>query len=709
MEQAQEQRTRQSSAAADAKSCLADEEAFNSVRQAALVLFKQRTKDLTRLASVEAQSQKIEAELQQAQTSVAQLSAQQAALDAQVEDEQQRVRQREGRLAELHGALVQLDEEQRTFKKLQQAAEAAIGAATTFIVRFTSADGRLFQLLALAKERVGGRNARELQIVATQIQQKLTDAVEQKQRLLSGPCCLPSGALASPFAVVADVPPSSAVTGSQQDAVKAFGAVMQGWMTQAEPWSRHRELTGVVAALRCLLQWVTEDTEADPEETFAVGEAGANQTASVWPPLPQCPAVALAEDVFLHLPEVELEKVMEEQVHAPVKALRAFFDQLTATCVRDRICLPPEVAAVFTALETTVVEGWTSLVAQRHQWAEKVEDAASATELAAAAAQSLLRARTELQAQSESCEQLRNALAQRLSEVETGKELQLGNYAAAWQKGWRTLSAQRASLLAAQRAVDARVTEAAHNDALLKSEAEAHAAAVEVSKRAVQEQQRKLSAAQALLDEASTQKAALEEELAAAQQTEREAQRQLEALLSHPQKPAAEGEMQSAVLSENCTAPDTLLGVTERVRPSAAAALQSVPACPDVYKIWASDVEAQKQHLADDDVLAALFMAAPCGDPTELSGNMTDGATRQSVRRACTAALQHVATAVLRLPAELLMPDVLDDDLLSRLSCLTALAAEEESMRTSAAAHRTFVAEAQAEMRLLRQELTAGV
>ncbi|KPI88939.1 hypothetical protein ABL78_1984 [Leptomonas seymouri] len=702
MEQAQKQQKSQANAATDAKHRLADEEAFDSVRQAALVLFKQRTKDLTQLSSVEAQSQKIEAELQQAQVSLAQLSAQQASLEALVEEEQQRVRQREGRLTELHGALVQLDEEQRMYNKLQQSAEAAIGAATMFIGRFTGAECRLFQLLTMAKERAGGRNARELQVVVTQVEQRLADVTEQHQRFLSKPFCFQSCALPSALITAADVLPAPTLTEYQHDAVKRFAAVMQGWVTQAEPWSRHRELADVLSALRLLLQWVAEGSGTDQGEAAAAAQTVSSQPASAWPPLPLCPADCLDEAVFLTLPEVGLVQLIQECVLSPLSALRTFFDRLTAASARIHFCLPAEVSACFTSLEATLAAGWMSLVAQRRQWKELVEDSAKASEQAAAAVQAECVARRELQIHAESCGRLSEAFDERKSEVETSKAVELLNYAAAWQKGWGTITAQRTSLLSLQSAAEARVQEAARTDALLKSEAEAHASEMDVRQGSVQEQQANLSAAQRQLEEASIQKAALEAEIAAMRQTEREAQQQLEKLLSCGQTPPFKREVKLPALSQGCPEPGSVLGVMESTRPSVASVVQSASACPDVYQVWATNLQAQKEGLAHTSDFVPLLNALCL--TTERGDNATDSAEAQPARLVCEA-LQHIATT-LQLPVELFQPDVLSEGLLSQLSSLTSLAAEEQSMRSSAETHRAFLAEAQAEMRLLRQELS---
>lgn len=680
----------QSTAATEAKSRQADDEAFNSVRQAALLMFKQRTKDLTRLANVEAQSQQIEAELQQAQTSMAQLSVQQASLEALVEEEQQRIRQREGGLAELHGALVQVDEEQRTYKKLQQSAGAAVDAATTFIAQCTSPSGRLFHLLAAAKELIAGRTSRDLQAVLAVVQQKLTEAAEQRQRLRSRPGCV------------------TATEGlPQEDVVAGCVAVLRGWATQVEVWSRHRDLADTLGTLRQVLQWATEHQSAD-QTTAASSIPMADEQTDVsadvlqWPALPPCPSNDLMEkeDAFFCVPEAEVVKWVEVHVRVPIRVLRVCRDHLSTMCAEDHLNFPEEVASRLTSLETTADADWTALLTRRQELEAEVVNTVAATELASAAAHAQQAAQAEAQALRESNAHLHTVFSERQSELETKKEVELANYAAAWRKGWSTLAAQRVSMLAMQHAVSTRTNDATQTAALMASEAAAHAEEVRGSDASAQAQQAHLSTAQEQLAAASAQKSALEKELAAAQQMEREAQDQLEELLSSYARRAISAETAgAAVYPESCAEPDTLMEVIEHGPPSATAALQAVSACPGVYKEWAAKVDAQRERLDSTEstttLLEALCHATEAGEHEQ----------HQSAK-SIVAALQQVASA-LQLPEELFQSDVVDEELLRQLSCLTTLTAVEKSRRASADAHRVFMAEVEAETKLLRQELTS--
>jgi chromosome segregation ATPase len=660
---------RQSSVATDTKLRLADDSAFNSVRQAALAMFKQRTKDLTRLASVEAQSQKIASELQQVQTSVAQLATQQACLEALVEEEQQRMRQREGCLTELHGALVQVDEEQRAYTKLQQTAEATINAATTFITRFTSSEGRLFQLLALAKTQVGGRAARDLQMALAQTQQRVTEAAAQQQRLLSGPFCFNS----------TKVTEQTAAERAQVDVVQSFSMELQRWVSQTAAWTGHRELVKPLDVMQQLLEWLATDDSVDlPPQTM--GQQTADVLGKAWPPLPGCPTLCVDAATFFSVTEESLQKMVQEHALQSMDALREFSERLTDACDRQNYCLPPNVQARFSTLDTTAVDAaWASLLHQREAWEALEKDAVAAAASAAAAEEARLTARVELQSLTESCAAIENAHRQRALEVESGKEAELLNYAAAWRKGWHTLAAQRTSLLVMQSTIDAKASEAANADRLRAAEAETHAQEMAVRQRVMQEQQETLEAAQKQLEEASAHKSALEEELAAVQRTERDAQQQLEMLLSSLRR----------------SSPETLLDTAEASHPRVVSALQSVAGCPEMYKEWASTMDAQKDHFADTNVAEVIGEAicrAPSGEVTTESASLI------------RAALQHVA-ATLQLPTELFQADVLSNDLLRQLPCLTALASEMQSAQVSAETHRACVAEAQAEVHLLRQEL----
>lgn len=678
------------------------EDAFDSVRQAAAAMFKQRTKDLTRLAEVEAQCQDVEAELRQAQGCVAQLTAQQAALDAVVDEEQQRTRQREACLQELHSALLQLDEEQQTSSRLQHAAEAAIAAATAFIGRFTDPDGRLFELLTNASVQTAGRSARELQGLLAAVRQGLTAVAAHQQRLRTTPSL-------------------SAAAACDDDDAEVVRTV-QAWAAKVD-WGRHRELVDAVQAMQCLLNWTTRCHEAHAEE----GAEGVDGDTGAWPPLPSCVAGAATDesggDADAHHwrsalrleptrkdpnadeepltapttapPDDDVMQLVQAELISPLDALLTYSTELTTACVQHRTC-PPSGASSLAVSVAAARAQWEALRVAWQEWRAEARRSREAVRAAAVAEQQLAAAQDVLEVlRQRGAAQAENTAA-RTAELAQSGALQRTHHAAAWARGLRALEAQRASLQATHVATSAAEAEARQAAEELELGAALNQQACHAVDAELAEQQAQATAARQSTAAAEARIAELEVEYAEVQRVQQLVRDQHAALLScaAPRPPG------HTILAT--AAAGAAKGVIEPLHRLTAACLPLSPTC----HAWASHLAAAAAAESGDPALTtatSVFftrLAAAsdgAGVPTATSFD-ADG-----LRAALTE-----ASFALQLPDGVLAEDVVDTELLGELPRLRELSVARQATAVQAEEHCVFMSDATAELTLLRSELASA-
>ncbi|GET88889.1 hypothetical protein, conserved [Leishmania tarentolae] len=534
-----------------------NEEAFDSVRQAAVVMFKQRTKDLTRLTQVETQCQAIEAELRQAQTCVTQLMAQQASLEALVEEEHERTRQRESRLQELHSALLQLDEEQQTSGKLQRSAEAAIGAATAFIQAFTNTDGQLFQLLTMASARTAGRSALELQRLFTDVQQGLVAAEAHCQNLMILPPFSPTTEAPANDDLPDVISPSSTAVVPSDVSITGVSHALHEWSAKMN-WAEHGELADVVEILRQLVAWFSTGSSPQEEAQQAVaGEGALWEWGFPWPPLPESTEDAVTEDHWfgsLSLPSTTsqadahccgsadaaaegdgpraalpleecpadanngtipsreaVQRVLQQHLLAPLQAILAYHAHLVSVCTQQFLKLPED-APPLTASLAAAQQRWISFREAWQQWREDVLKTQTAAEAARAAETELGAAQAALRSLQQNCEEQSHHCTSRRKEVEGFKDQEINHYAAAWSKGVCASQAQRDSFCAMSDAVVSLREEASALATALHDDSEHHARETHAHDIALSEKQERLIATQQRVVVAKTRVATLEAE-----------------------------------------------------------------------------------------------------------------------------------------------------------------------------------------------------
>ncbi|KAK7195742.1 hypothetical protein NESM_000504800 [Novymonas esmeraldas] len=699
LHQEQQQRQQQHEQSATDSRRLSDE-AFDSVRQAAVVMFKQRTKDLTRLAQVESQCQMIDAELREAQTCAAQLAAKQASLEALVEEEQQRTRQREGRLQELHSTLVQLDEEQQASGKLQRSAEAAITAATDFIRTFTNTDGRLFHLLTLASARTAGRSARDLQRLVSDVQHGLA-AVEEQQRALTR---LPSLLLTELEATATDLDAAAAA---------ASGALLRELAAKVE-WDQHGELAAVVQTLQSLLAWL-----ANPDDTQSHAEEH-----PLWLPLPPRLDTEAVERAWLGAtPHVEAEssergvddvgsgavldseavhQLLHERLLEPLQALVALGVELEAVCAQLQL-QPPDDAESFASTVAAAQQSWIHVHEAWQLWREGALTASTAAQAAAAADAELVSARSRVLELQQRCRAQSQECESRVAEVAQLKEAEMSRHAVAWTSGMRTLQAQRDSLHSMVDTTAALTEESCALAAALRDGVEQHASELHERGIALSERQEQLTAVQQRVVAAKARAAALDAEAATAQQLFDVVCQQKDALsicVSMPGQRSADA--RAAHLGATPLEPSTAWPVAEcAVRVAQALQNAAVP-------LTATHAAALERVA----VVAARLAAGDDEDDGEVCEDDDDGASVVSWIADLvqgTVCADAAALVALRLPSEVLLNDdgTVDAEVLSQLPYLHALEPAEAEARASAEEHRGFMRDAAAEITLLQSELAA--
>ncbi|KAG5492959.1 hypothetical protein JKF63_01539 [Porcisia hertigi] len=764
------QQQRQQSATDTATSLQsANEEAFDSVRQAAVVMFKQRTRDLTRLAQVEEQCQTIETELHQAQTCVAQLAAQQASLEALVEEEQQSTRQRENRLQELHSTLLQLDEEQKMSGRLQQAAEAAITAAATFIQNFTDADGRLFQLLSTASARTGGRSARELQRLLTEVQQGLLTAEAHRSSF----ACLPSFSICAEAPESGELhytePPPTTSVASADDTTTSVLRTLQEWMAKTH-WAQHGELASVLKITQQLVAWFSmkRGTREEAGKTAAAGETSCGQD-SLWPPPTPSATDAMTEHHWLRLlaflpadikaeahhggtagisteddtlfgalqskdrsmdaagdssPESEaVQLAVQQNLLAPLQAILTSNAHLVALCEEEHVQLPEDAPSLPASVNAAQRE-WESFYAAWLQWREDVLKAKSAVKAAMVAEADLDVAQATLYTLQQRCEEQSHNHASRVAEVGSLKETEINHHAAAWSRGLGTVQAQRDSIgamsetLASLTDEEAALTTAAHNGS------ESHAHELHAHDIALTKQREELTAARQRAEVAEAKTTSLEAEYSDAQRVQQLVQAQHEALLScasrclqSPLSATIKGD-DGAEISQ---AASRSLGEMPVARCAATAAqtlLQSITAHSPSRASWTErlvemasevDVAAGEDHNGGPltDSVSQFFanLIVSCGGGEAAGGESCDEPPLDAA--AVRSAIQGAA-AGLRLPSDLFLDDVVDAQLLAEMPYLRTLGRAEQARRARIEEHRLFMCDATTEIALLRSELATA-
>ncbi|KAG8346306.1 hypothetical protein TRVL_02858 [Trypanosoma vivax] len=133
------------------------EDKFTAMRQAALSMFKQRTKDLTMVSALTAEAQKVERLNTQVQSTTQKLHEQKALLEAQIETEERRLKEWEGQLHEVHTMLAQMKEDQGFFSGVQRASEKIVTTLQHFVTQYAAKGGEVSRLLERAQEATQGR------------------------------------------------------------------------------------------------------------------------------------------------------------------------------------------------------------------------------------------------------------------------------------------------------------------------------------------------------------------------------------------------------------------------------------------------------------------------------------------------------------------------------------------------------------------------
>ncbi|KAG5477703.1 hypothetical protein LSCM1_04999 [Leishmania martiniquensis] len=759
-----EQQQEQSAADMATRSRSANEDTFDSVRQAAVVMFKQRTKDLTRLVQVETQCRTIEAELSQAQACVTRLVAQQASLEALLEEEQQRSRQRESRLQELHSALLQLDEEQQRSSQLQHSAEVAIGAATAFIQNFTNADGRLFQLLTMASARTSGRSAVELQRRLMDVQQVLSAAETYRQDLV----CLPSFARAAEVSTSEDThnsapPPFAAAVAADACATRVSHA-LQEWVVKMD-WAQHRELADAVQIMQQLAAWLSTEgsTQEEAHEAAAVRDASFGSELR-WLALLSGAEDAVTEEHWFGSPSLRFEtleagsqscgvaevgaqddrlrgalqsdefhmevagsavpsseavhRVLQHDLLAPLQAILTYNAQLVAVCAQHHLQLPEDAPSHAASVAATQ-QRWVCFHAAWQQWREDVLKAQAAADAATDAEAELGAARAALLALRENCEEQSRHYASRTEEVARLKETELSDYAAAWSRGVRTLQAQRNSFCAIFNTIASLKEEASALATTLNDGSQRHAQETHARDVALAERQEQLAATRQRVGVAKARAAELEAECAEAQRVQQLVRGQHAALLScasarTPPLSSAAGNDGVALESQTVSMASGERSVIKCATSVALVLLQSTTAWYPAHTAWTErlvELSSEVDGVAAAGDSGGLLTASVSQFFDSLMNGCRDGEVADSEggrELALDAAAVRLAiqdtSAGLRLPSDLFVGDVIDAEFAAQMPFLQTLCEAEETVRVSVEEHRAFMREAAAEMSLLRRE-----
>lgn len=238
----QEEDTRQKTSTLPSSST---DETFDAMRTAAVSMFKQRTNDLTKLSTLQSQSVELEKEVGTLQSTIAQLHTLHADLDALFEQEEQRAREREAQLTQMHTALVQLDEEQRGFAKVEKSTVKVTVTMKRMLDRFAGCDARLSILLDQAQNTVAGRSANDFRGLASEVRRRTTLLRDRVQGIRKA-----APAVASC---------TSVGTGRE------LHQLLQEWVGGS--WGKHKELAEVLRIMREVLRvFQSERTGVRPND-----------------------------------------------------------------------------------------------------------------------------------------------------------------------------------------------------------------------------------------------------------------------------------------------------------------------------------------------------------------------------------------------------------------------------------------------------------
>ncbi|ORC84576.1 uncharacterized protein TM35_000431440, partial [Trypanosoma theileri] len=161
------------------------EDNFTAMRNAAMSMFKQRTKDLTMVSSLTAEADELEQLNNQVQSTIHQLQEQRAVLEAQIETEESRVKEREVQLREVHTMLAQMKEDQGVFSGVHRSSEHVATLLQQFVTTYTNKSGDVVRLLEQAQERAQGRSPNEWRTAANDLrwrQSVAEDHIKQIER-----------------------------------------------------------------------------------------------------------------------------------------------------------------------------------------------------------------------------------------------------------------------------------------------------------------------------------------------------------------------------------------------------------------------------------------------------------------------------------------------------------------------------------------------
>ncbi|CCD14693.1 unnamed protein product, partial [Trypanosoma congolense IL3000] len=158
---------------------------FEAMRHAALSMFKQRTKDLTMVSALTAETEQVEKQNAQVQSTIQKLHEQKSSLEAQIESEERRVKEWEAQLREVHGMLAQMKEDQSVFSGIQRSSERTVATVQQFVVQYTGEGGEFAQLLVRAQNVTRGRTPSEWRNAANDVRRReavLLEHIKQMEK-----------------------------------------------------------------------------------------------------------------------------------------------------------------------------------------------------------------------------------------------------------------------------------------------------------------------------------------------------------------------------------------------------------------------------------------------------------------------------------------------------------------------------------------------
>lgn len=167
------------------------EDAFDAMRQAAMNMFRQRTKDLTCLSKLQQQQQVLEQQLREVQDAAGDLQRQYAELESAAQSEEQRTATREAQLKDLHYAMRELSTDHDLVRRARGATTNVSNVIRNYLEPLLQPDSRLLQLLTEAQQRTGSRSASDFRTLSGEMRRR-TDVLAthlhnmQRSGVLSG-------------------------------------------------------------------------------------------------------------------------------------------------------------------------------------------------------------------------------------------------------------------------------------------------------------------------------------------------------------------------------------------------------------------------------------------------------------------------------------------------------------------------------------------